>query len=120
MWQECGKSVERVWKECGKSVERVWQECGKSVERVWKECGKSVERVWQECGNEYIKRAGHVCGVHCVVLQPSEGPGDGAERGEQDRGGPRPTVLPRGAAVPERRGVLDRDAGGSDAASEDV
>jgi len=42
-----------------------------------------------------------------VVLQPSEGPGDGAERGEQDRGGPRPTVLPRGAAVPERRGVLD-------------
>jgi len=95
-------------------------ECGKSVERVWKECGKSVERVWKECGNEYIKRAGHVCGVHCVVLQPSEGPGDGAERGEQDRGGPRPTVLPRGAAVPERRGVLDRDAGGSDAASEDV
>ena len=108
---ESGRGVvQKAGVECGKSVETSI----KSGRGVWKECGV-VWKAGVECGNEYIKRAGHVCGVHCVVLQPSEGPGDGAERGEQDRGGPRPTVLPRGAAVPDRTGVLDRDAGGSNA-----
>ena len=62
-----------------------------------------------ERGTEYIKRAGDVCGVHGVVLQPCAGPCDGAERDQQAGGGAGPAVLPRGAAVPERGGVLDRD-----------
>lgn len=38
----------------------------------------------------YIKRARH---VHGVVLKPGAGAGDGAKRGEQDRGDPPPTSV---------------------------
>ena len=58
--------------------------------------------------------------MHCVVLQSGEGQGNGAEPCQQDRGGPGPAVLPRGAAVPERGGVLDRDAGGCESACADI